>query len=301
MEKNFYDVLGVPETATQKEITKAYRALARSLHPDTHPDDPAAEERFKDVSHAYDVLGDADKRKEYDEFRQMVASAPRDEGFARGNWAPGPGGGFDDVVDLDDLLGGLFGGGRQARWSAPRRGADLQASLTLPFEDAVRGLTTTLNLAGDDGAARQVKVRIPAGVADGQTIRIPGKGGPAPAGGERGDLYVAIAVEPHPVFGRSGRDLTVGVPITYPQAVLGATVEVPTLDGVPVKVKVAAGTPSGRVLRVRGRGVRGRGGPGDLLVTVQVAVPTQVGDEERALLEQLAALDPASSSTGATR
>jgi molecular chaperone DnaJ len=370
-EKDYYKTLGVPETASQKDITRAYRKLARENHPDANPGDTAAEERFKEISAAYDVIGDADKRTEYDEVRKLgpVGAGFGGPGFG-GPGGPGGGpGGFTfttedvgDMGDLGDLLGGLFGragrGGRgrtggASRGPGPQRGADLEAELHLPFVDAVQGVTTTVHLTSEapcstchgSGARpgtnprpcprcggrgvldenqglfsfssvcpqcsgkgvliddpcptcrgsgvelrdRQVKVRIPAGVDDGQRIRLKGRGSPGRNGGPPGDLYVVVRVEPHPFFGRSGRDLTVKVPVTFAEATLGADVPVPTLDGGSVTVRLKPGTPSGRVHRVKGRGVATKKGTGDLLVTFDVAVPARLSSEERKAVEQLAA------------
>ena len=354
-EKEYYQVLGVPSTATDKEITRAYRKLAKQFHPDANP---GTEDRFKEITAAYDVLGDANRRKEYDEVRRL---GPVAGGFGR----PTGGGAFrvEDLGDLGDLFGGLFGGGRQARrrTRGPQRGADVETELHLSFTDAVHGVTTSVNVPEDvrchtcngTGAApgtatrtcprcngkgtlednqglfslsticptcngrgtvvdtpcptcqgtgterrnRIVKVRIPPGVEDGQRIRVKGRGSPGQGTAPAGDLFVVVRVGKDPRFGRRGRNLTMSVPITFPEAVLGTTVTVPTLDG-PVTVRVPAGTASGTQLRVRGRGVSagGRNGakPGDLLVRVDVVVPKSLTDEQRAALEQLAStLDPA--------
>ena len=356
LEKDYYKVLGVPEDAGEKEITRAYRKLARQLHPDANPNNPEAEERFKEVSAAYDVIGDAEKRKEYDEVRRM---GPMAAGFGPGAGQPGPGGYSFRVDDLGDLggLGGLFGdlfGGGRASRHGPRRGTDLETELHLSFEDAVRGVTTAVNLTSDapcttchgSGARpgtqptpcpvchgrgvvdenqglfsfsqpcrrcggrgvvvedpcptcggsgverrpRQVKVRIPAGVDDGQRIRLKGRGEPGRDGGPPGDLYVVVRVAPHRLFGRKGRDLTLTVPVTFAEAALGADITVPTLDGTPVTLRVPAGTGSGRTFRVRGRGVPARQGVGDMLVTVEVAVPKNLSAEEREAVQALAAV-----------
>lgn len=304
-EKDFYATLGVPKNADAAAIKKAYRKLARELHPDHNPDDPAAEARFKEVGEAYAVLSDAEQRKQYDAIRAMAGGGAR--------FAAGPGGagaaGFEDLFGglfsggapggpgprvryqttgggggFEDILGGLFGAGggggfRGAR--GPQRGQDIEASTTLPFRHAVDGSTVTLSVEG-----RRVTARIPAGVRDGQRIRLRGKGRPGESGGQPGDLVIAVRVEPHPVFALDGRDLRITVPVTFAEAALGADVDVPTLDGGTVRVKVPAGTPSGRTLRVRGRGVKGSGGTdghpdGDLLVTVQVAVPQRLSSAAR--------------------
>jgi molecular chaperone DnaJ len=288
LEKDLYAVLGVAQDADDKTITRAYRKLARELHPDTHPDDPAAEAQFKEVTAAYDVIGDPAKRAEYDEFRQAVAGAGSVRSGAQG-YGPGtPWESFTfDPEDLNGLFGTVFGTNR--RWAdVPRRGSDLEAVLELGFEDAVRGLTTEVTLNGPEGP-RSFKVRVPAGVADGQRIRLPGKGGPGANGGPPGDLYAVIRVGSHPVFQRSGRDLTVEAPVSWPDAVLGTEIDVPTLDGPTVRVRVPAGTPHGRTLRVRGRGVPTANGTGDLLVGIRVTVPDQLTDEQRAAVEAVAA------------
>ena len=332
LEKDYYDVLGVAGSASDKEITRAYRKLARRLHPDANPGDHAAEERFKEVSAAYDVVGDPDKRREYDEARRVAAMGGA--GFGSGG-----SGGFNvrvdstgslyDVGDLgdlggiDDLLGGLFGtsGGRRPRSRRPQRGPDLEAELTLSFEDAVRGITTTLALVtevdcascagsgarvregqgrivtepcpscggrGTERRNREVKVRVPAGVDDGQTILLRDRGAPGPSGGPAGDLLVGVKVTPHRLFGRKGADLTLDVPVTFAEATLGAEIKVPTLDGAAVTVRIPPGTPTGKTFRVRGRGVPHGKGTGDLLVTVDVAVPERLSAEERQLVEALA-------------
>jgi len=307
LEKDYYKILGVAEDAPAKEITKAFRKLARKHHPDAAGGD---EERFKEVQAAYDVIGNSDKRAEYDEVRRLGASGfgpfGPDSGFASG-----PGGfqvrveDLSDLGGLGDLLGGLFGRGRRndgfgnagfrGGTPPPIRGVDQQAELHLGFMEAVEGVTTTVNLTSDElgpngveRRTRQVKVRIPAGVADGQTIRLPGKGGSGRNGGPPGDLIVRVHVTPHEMFGRDGRNLTITVPITFPEAALGANVKVPTLDGSTVTLKVPPGTPSGKTFRVRGRGVATKRGTGDLLVTVDVVVPTELSDAERKAIEELA-------------
>jgi molecular chaperone DnaJ len=347
-EKDYYQVLGVAQTATEKDITRAYRKLAKQFHPDANP---GSEERFKEISAAYDVLGDAAKRKEYDEVRRL---GPMAAGF--GTPSGGGGGGFASgfrVDDLSDLLGGIFGRGRGGSRASggPRRGDDLEAELHLSFNDAIEGLTTSVNVtseaacstcagtgaepgskptvcpecggrgvrdenqglfsfsqpcpacggrgvrvdkpcrtcrgSGVERRPRQVKVRIPAGVEGGQRIRLKERGTPGRNGGPPGDLYVTVRVAPHTVFGRSGRDLTLSVPITFSEAALGADISVPTLGG-PVKVRIPAGTRSGRTFRVRGRGVKSGKAQGDLLVTVEVEVPKKLSAEQKRAIEALA-------------
>ena len=304
LEKDLYAVLGVAEDADRKTISRAYRKLARELHPDTHPNDPEATERFKGVTAAYDVLGDETKRAEYDEFRRAVAGASRSDRDG-GTWASSDGRDFTadeeqewtsfdgstwttfDPGHLDDLFSRVMG--RSGRRSAPAgwRGDDLESVLDLSFEDAVHGLTTEVTLNRPDGS-QTFKVRVPAGVQDGQRIRLPGKGGPGVNGGAPGDLYAVVRVAAHPVFGRSGLDLTVEAPIGWPEAVLGTEIDVPALDGSPVRVRVPAGTPHGRTLRVRGRGVRTDKGTGDLLVGIRVTVPDHITEDQRQAVETVA-------------
>jgi len=351
-DKDYYKLLGVPSAATAKEITKAYRKLARQLHPDANPDDPKAEERFKEVAAAYDVVGDEDKRKEYDQVRAM---GPAAAGFGPqpGGGRRGPSAGFSQD-DLGGLFGQMFnrGGGAAGRGPGPQRGDDLEATLTMSLRDAVHGLTTSVSLvsdgachicngtgskpgvapkvcptcggrgvldenqgffsfsspctscggkgvlvvdpcgncrgAGVERRARDVKVRIPAGVADGQTIRLKGRGGPGRNGAPAGDLFVRVTVLPDQLFGRKGNDLTIVIPVTFAEAALGTNVRVPTLEGDPVTIKVPAGTASGTVLRVRGRGVELKKGRGDLLVTVEIVVPRTLNDAQRQAVEDFA-------------
>jgi len=367
-EKDYYEVLGVDEKADAKEVTRAYRKLARELHPDANPGDAAAEERFKEVSSAYDVVGDADKRKDYDEVRALGPMGGGMGGFGGGPGAggfggPGGPGGFTFDMGgagggLGDVLGNLFGGGGgrgggRSRATGPQRGSDLEAELHLDFADAVAGLSTSLHLVSDavchtcagSGAEpgttptrcpvcagrgsvednqgmfamsrpcpncagrgtliehpcptcrgngverrpREIKVRIPAGVSDGQRIRLKGRGDPGRQGGQPGDLFVTCRVEPHPVFSMEARNLRVTVPITFAEAALGADIAVPTIDGGSVKVRIPAGTRTGKTFRVKGRGVPAAKGTGDLMVGVEVAVPAKLSDAERAAVEALAA------------
>lgn len=292
LEKDFYAVLGVPKDADAAAIKKAYRKLARQLHPDQNPGDAAAEARFKDIGEAYAVLSDAEQRQQYDQLRAMAGGAR----FTAGG-RPGAGGaqGFEDVFrgmfggangpggrvrystggggggGFEDILGGLFGGGGFGAQRGPQPGADLTATTTLPFRTAAEGSTISLSVEG-----RTVNARIPAGVRDGQKIRLRGKGRPGDPGAPAGDLVITVHVEPHPVFTLDGSNLRVTVPVAFDEAALGATIDVPTLDGSTVRVKVPAGTPSGRTLRVKGKGVTTSSGTGDLLVTVQVVVPQKL-------------------------
>ena len=282
LEKDYYTDLGVAKSASAKEIKRAYRKLAQQYHPDTTSGDPASESRFKTVNEAYSVLSDDKTRAEYDQAR---------DAFAQGAYAGGPAGGATQYVTIDDL-GDLFGGaggfgglgdlfGRGAR--APQPGADLEAELSLSFHDAISGTTRTMSVNG-----RQVQVKIPAGINDRARIRLRGKGRPGSNGGPPGDLFVRIHAGSHPVFGRSGRDLQIDVPITFTEAALGAKITVPTLDG-SVTLRIPEGTPSGKKFKVTGKGVETSKGTGDLIVTVSVTVPKQIDQEQRALLEKLQA------------
>ncbi|WP_255949115.1 molecular chaperone DnaJ [Streptomyces odontomachi] len=369
IEKDFYKVLGVPKDATEAEIKKAYRKLARENHPDANKGNAKAEERFKEISEANDVLGDPKKRKEYDDARAL---------FGNGGFRPGPGaGGGTFNFDLGDLFGGsgapgggaggaggfggglgdVFGGlfGRGGAGGAgtrvqPRRGQDIESEVTLSFTEAINGATVPLRMSsqapckacsgtGDKNgtprvcptcvgtgqvsrgggggfsltdpcvdckgrgliaqdpcdvckgsgrakSSRTMQVRIPAGVSNGQRIRLRGKGTPGERGGPAGDLYVIVHVDAHPVFGRKDDNLTVTVPVTFTEAALGGEVKVPTLGGPPVTLKLPEGTPNGRTMRARGKGaVRKDGTRGDLLVTVEVVVPKNVTGPARDALE----------------
>ncbi len=285
LQTDYYRALGVSPDASPADITKAYRALARQLHPDRNPDDPAAEERFKQVSAAYDVIGDATKRKQYDEIRRLAAGG---NPFA----APGPGGShsfqFSGADGFGDVFANLFGtGGGPPGAHRPQRGPDHQAQISLSFSEALKGTTTSVAV-GERPAREQIKVRIPPGVSDGQRIRLRGKGGAGDAGGPPGDLYVIVRAGEHPLFGREGDDLTFIVPVSFAEAALGARIEVPTFEGEPVTVRLPAGTRSGQTLRVRGRGVPTGSGTGDLLVTVEVVVPEKLNAAQRRALKDFA-------------
>ncbi len=381
IEKDYYGALGVPRDADAVAIKKAYRQLARDLHPDKNPGNDAAEAKFKEVSEAYDVLSDTKRRGEYDEARRLFgaggagarAGFPGGGGFPAGGYTAGgqpfdlgdlfggaAGGGRAGAGaangGLGDILGGLFGGaggarGRSQAASGPARGQDVETEATLSFEEAVLGVTVPLRMqspgtcptctgtgakpgtsphtctvcqgagvtsrsqgafafsepcrscrgtgtviddpcptCGGNGITSQTRtitVRIPAGVKDGQRIRLAGKGAPGRRGGPAGDLFVVVHVAEHALLGRKGEDLTLVVPIAFAEAALGTTLTVPTLEGT-VSLKVPAGTTSGRTLRVRGRGVKGKGRTGDLLVTLEVAVPVRVTPAQRKVIEALA-------------
>ncbi|MEW1962603.1 DnaJ C-terminal domain-containing protein [Microbacterium sp. NPDC077644] len=297
-DKDFYKTLGVAKDVSDADLKKTYRKLARKYHPDSNQGDAAAEAKFKEISEAYAVLSDPEQRAEYDEIRAMGSGARFTAGGAGA-------GGFEDVfsrfgqgsrqsADFEDIFamfnqgqGGSFGSGRFGQpsggfrgFGGPQKGADVTARTTLDFATAVQGETITLQ--GEDG--KPFKVKIPAGVKDGQKIRLRGRGRPSPDGGESGDIVVSITVRPHPVFTRDGLNLRLTVPVKFTEATLGATIEVPTLGGDVVKLRVAPGTPSGRVLRVKGRGVKSSKGTGDLLAELQVAVPAHLDDAARSAL-----------------
>lgn len=315
VDKDFYAVLGVSKDASEADIKKAYRKLARKYHPDQNPGNDAAEKKFKEITEANSVLSDPEERQQYDAIRAMGSgarfSAP---GAGSGGGGGAGGGGFEDLFgglfnsgsggrsrsystsgdvppEFADLFGG-FGGGGGARsggggrggfggHGAPTKGADRTATTTISFAGAMRG--TTVSLREPDGDV--IDVRIPAGIRDGQKVRARGKGVPGAAGA--GDLLVTVKVREHPFFHRDGENLRIHVPVSFDEAALGATVQVPTLDGT-VKVKVPAGSSAGRVLRVRGRGVKTAKATGDLLVELQVAVPDSLSEEARAAVESYA-------------
>ena len=349
-EKDYYAVLGVAQSAEAKEITKAYRKLARENHPDAKPGDDAAEERFKEISTAYDVLSDETKRREYDEVRRLGPMG----GGGMGNMRFTTGGESGSFEDMFRMFSGGRSRGGASSGVGPRRGSDLEANLTLDFNDAILGVTTSVYLtsdarcetcsgsgarpgtnrktcsqcggrgqvddnqgffsfaspcAGCGGAGstietpcgvcrgtgiekrnREVKVRVPAGVSDGSRIRLTGKGTPGRNGGPNGDLFIICRVGKSATFGRDGDNLTVNVPVTFAEAALGANIEVPTLSGDNVTLRIKAGTQSGSRHRVKGRGVETTKHQGDLIVTVNVFVPTSLTDEQREAIETMASV-----------
>ena len=283
-EKDFYKILGLDKKSTPEEIKKKYRALARDLHPDKNEGDAALEEKFKAVSEAYDILSDPKKRAEYDEGRSL---------FERGGFrAPqgGPGGGdFSDIFsggNPQDIFANLFGGAGMRR--GPRKGQDLQTEFTITFKESIFGTTLNLTLNTDGTRAQNITARVPAGVNDGAKIRVKGKGGPGEAG--PGDLFVLLTVKPHPIFSRKSENLLLTLPVTFAEATLGADIKVPTLAGDDVTVRLAPGTPTGRVLRVKGRGIIKGAITGDLLVTIEVQVPRRVEGEALDALKKFAEL-----------
>jgi molecular chaperone DnaJ len=280
-EKDFYAILGVDKKAGADEIKKKYRSLARELHPDKTKGDDALEEKFKAVSEAYDILSDSKKRAEYDEARSL---------FERGGFRA-PMGGQNQGGDFSDLFGGgspndifanLFGGGGIRR--GPRKGQDLQTESTITFKEAVFGTTLELKLSTDGGKPQTITARVPAGVNDGAKIRVKGKGAPGEAG--PGDLFILLQVKPHPIFSRKAENITLTLPVSFVEATLGADIKVPTLDGEEVTVRIAPGTPNGRTLRVKGRGIKKGSITGDLLATIDVQVPQKIeGEAAEALLK----------------
>lgn len=299
--QDFYQVLGVSRDASQDEIQRAYRKLARTYHPDVNKD-PEAQEHFKDITEAYDVLSDPATRKKYDTFGSDFRRVPDDvdpDMWASAGW-PGSGaaaggkgwytganfGAHGGDVDLEELFGGLFGGRPRRGRSASMPGADQEALVELTVEEAVRGARRSLTLRGREGE-RRIDVEIPAGVVGGQRIRLRGQGGQGSGGAPSGDLYLVVRLLPHRRFQVDGRDLTVRLPVTPWEAALGASVAVETPGG-EAKVKVPAGSSSGRRLRLKGRGLPNPNGkPGDLYAEVSIAVPKHLSDDERRLFEEL--------------
>ena len=267
-EKDYYAILGVEKSADGDAIKKRYRKLARELHPDKTKGDKTLEERFKAVSEAYDILSDEKKRAEYDQARTLFQQGGVPNGGFQGNFSAG---GFGD---LGDIFGNLFGGQR-----GPRRGADMQAQATISFRESINGTQLTFN-----SPSGPVTTKIPAGVNDGAKIRVRGKGAPGEAG--PGDLYITISVAPHSVFSRRDENLLITLPVTFPEAALGADVSVPTLSGEEVTLRLPAGTANGKTLRIKGRGItRKDGSAGDLLVTIEVTVPQRIDGKAKKALE----------------
>jgi molecular chaperone DnaJ len=283
-EKDFYQILGVSKDASEADIKKVYRQLARKYHPDSNPGDSKAEAKFKEISEAFSVLSDPEQRKEYDAVRAMGSGARFTSGGGGAN------GGFEDVFST------FFGGGGRGGFPGgfggfdfgPTPGADLTARTSIDFIDSIKGATIKLSLQGME----PLNVKIPAGVSDGQKIKLRGKGRPSPNGGPTGDLIVTVRVKPHPVFTREGANLRVTVPVTFTEAALGATISVPTLGGEPVKLKLNPGVPNGRVLRIKGRGVDAGNSRGDLLATIEVAVPSHMSEKAKKVLQEFQELMP---------
>jgi curved DNA-binding protein len=298
--QSLYETLGVSREADTETLRKAYRRLAKQYHPDRNPGNKQAEQRFKEVSRAYEVLSDPEKRAAYDEFGEIALQAGFDAAAARRAQANfgqafrgqhGAGfdfGDFETGGGMEELLNRMFGGATRGGFGRNLRGPDVEAELELDFLEAVHGGEKKLALS-HAGGSESITVRIPRGVADGGRIRLPGKGGASPGGGPRGDLYATIRIRPHAVFRREGRDVFVDVPISVSEAIRGAQIEVPTLEG-RATVSIPAGTDSGRKLRLRGKGVPDPSGApaGDLYVVVQIRVPKRLDAAALAHVDALA-------------
>ena len=279
-EKDYYQILGVAGNADAAAIKKQYRKLARELHPDKTKGDKKLEDRFKAVSEAYDILSDSKKRREYDDARQAFKSGRVPPGFNGGGQGFN-GGDFSDLFGPSgDIFSTLFGGARQ------RHGADLQTEASISFKDSIYGTELNLRLSPSGSAATSITTRVPAGIKDGAKIKIKGRGAPGAAG--PGDLYVLVHVTPHPIFSRKDENIHLTLPITFSEAALGADISIPTLDGDEVTVRIAPGTPSGRTLRVKGRGVKKGSSFGDLMITLDVRIPQRVDGEAKRAIEDFA-------------
>ncbi|MDY5128566.1 J domain-containing protein [Actinotignum urinale] len=313
LEKDFYAELGVAKDATQEEIKKAYRKLSRKHHPDRNGGSKESEEKFKRVGEAYQVLSNPEDRKQYDAIRSLGAGGPR---FRAGSGAGAGAGGFEDIFSMfggagarnartqhpggfEDILSNMFGnGGNSYNFSTnndstggfggfggfssrPQKGADITATVSIPLRKAVDGTTIKLNTA----SGKSVTARIPQGVSDGQKIRIPGKGNPGVKGGAPGDIIVTVNVEPHPIYELKGKDVYVNLPVSFTEAALGATVEVPVIDGGNVKVKIPAGSSTDKILRVRGKGIPKKDEHGDMYVRIKVVVPTKLSEDAKKAAE----------------
>jgi molecular chaperone DnaJ len=276
-EKDYYAILGVNKKADAAEIKKKYRSLARELHPDKTKGDKKLEDRFKEVSEAYEILSDDKKRSEYDQAREAFKS-----GAFRGGGQQFSGDFSDLFGNGGDVFSQLFGGRR-----GPRKGQDIQTELSISFRDSLFGKEIDLRLSGQGGSPQTITVRIPAGVNDGAKVRVRGRGGPGEAG--PGNLYVLVNVIPHPTFSREGENLHISVPVAFTEAALGADISVPTIEGDEVKVRLAPGTQNGKTLRVKGRGVKKGVNAGDLMVTIEVQVPQRVDGKAKKALEGFAA------------
>jgi molecular chaperone DnaJ len=278
-EKDYYQILGVTKSADATAIKKQYRKLARELHPDKTKGDKKLEDRFKAVSEAYDILSDDKKRREYDDAREAYKS-----GRINPNMQGGQSFNSGDFTDMfgpgADIFSTLFGGARQ------RHGADLQTEASILFKDSIYGTELNLRLQPQGSAAMNITTRVPAGIKDGAKIKIKGRGAPGAAG--PGDLYVTVHVTPHPIFSRKDENIHLSLPVTFAEAALGADIKVPTLEGDEVTVRIAPGTPSGRTLRVKGRGVKKGSTTGDLMITIDVRVPQRVDGAAKKAIEEFA-------------
>ena len=291
MAQDYYESLGAKRNASQSEIKKVYRRLARKYHPDVNPGDPSAEERFKQIQEAYKVLSDPEKRQFYDR-----------RGYYRDGQQAAAGNGFQGVrfdgqSTFGDIFSDLFERGNAGASSArPTQGKDLEYRIEISFLDAIRGTQPRIRTSRRDGGTQKVeslRVKIPAGVKTGSRIRVPGKGDAAVFGGSPGDLFLLVHVQPHPFFSRQGNDVLCSVPVTVEEAVLGAQIEVPTVEG-KARLKIPAGTQSGQKLRLRGRGAPSPkgGNRGDQLVEVQVVLPTVEDERSKEIVREFSRLNP---------
>jgi DnaJ-class molecular chaperone len=304
MAEDYYATLGVSRTASAEEIKKAYRKLARENHPDLHPDDPKAKEKFQQVQNAFDVLNDPKKREMYDRYGSAYESMGGGGPQGPRGW---PGGGFHGggeahEVNLEDLFGGAGGGfadlfkqfggrgrtGAGSRRAAAEAGADLEHQLSIPFATAILGGEAHIAVQRGDGRSESIRVKIPAGIEDGKKIRLRGQGEPGSNCGPAGDILIRVSVAPHPFFRRFGKRLEVTVPITLAEAIGGGKIDVPTPHGA-ITLSVPPGSSSGRKLRVKGHGVKaGAGEPGDLFAELQIVVPKHLSDDDRQQLTEIA-------------
>ena len=305
IKKDYYKILGISENANQDEIKKAYRKLAKEYHPDTKGGDKAAENRFKDISEAYAILKDPKKRKEYDLLRQNPFGGGQPGGFNYQDFG-GQGGGFrvnfgdaSNDLGLDDILGNFFGFGkkrggarhdfdgdpfRQSRRRPPQKGADFQADITIPFELAVNGGETTVQTP----TGKRIKLKIHPGMEDGKKVKMTGQGSPGQNGSTSGDLYIIIHVAKHPDFERDGIDLYTNAEINYAQALLGSEIEITTINHKKVKLKIPAGTDSGKTLRLKKLGIQSPQGTGDLYVRVLITSPKNLNNRSKKLFQEWA-------------
>lgn len=305
---DYYEILGVSRTASADQIKRAYRKLAKKHHPDRNPGDPTAEQKFKEVQQANSILSDSKKRAEYDSFGEAGVGrwATGQRGQKVYQWGANSSVNADDLADLFSAFGGgtgrpsspfeqIFGGGRQQRPmpKTPQRGADLQRTISLSFEQTVHGAAVDVKLHPKrNGRPETLAVKIPAGVEEGQKIRLPGRGHPGTNGGPPGDFYLVCSIRPHAYFTREGADVHLDAPVTVTEAALGATIEVPTIDGT-ATVKLPPGTAGGAKLRLKNCGLKrpGASGRGDQFIAIRIVPPTSLTDEQRRLFEQLSEQD----------